>query len=180
MTSILRQILDFARRRGPNRSEQTLGALIERVRGLLAPLARRSGVQLEVMPSSTPVVARVDPAQIEQAVTNLVMNAVAASREGSEVVLAVDRVEARPPADKGSATAPRWCARLRVIDHGAGISPENLERVLEPFFTTKPVGEGTGLGLSVTQGIVQEHDGWIDIESRLGVGSTFSLFIPID
>ena len=63
-------------------------------------------------------------------------------------------------------------------DHGPGMPPEVLARVFEPFFTTKPIGEATGLGLSVTHGIVDEHGGWIEADSAPGRGSRFSMFLP--
>jgi signal transduction histidine kinase len=72
------------------------------------------------------------------------------------------------------------CAIIEVADTGAGITPQNLERIFEPFFTTKGVGEGTGLGLSVTHGIVEDHGGWMSAESELGKGTRFRLFLPVD
>jgi len=67
---------------------------------------------------------------------------------------------------------------VRVRDRGEGIAPENLAHVFEPFFTTKDVGTGTGLGLSVTYGIVSDHGGWMTVESQPGMGTTFALFLP--
>ncbi|HEY0170368.1 MAG TPA: ATP-binding protein [Pyrinomonadaceae bacterium] len=69
---------------------------------------------------------------------------------------------------------------VRVRDTGCGIAPENLSRIFDPFFTTKPVGEGTGLGLSVTYGIIERHGGTIEVESRLGEGTVFTVTIPVD
>jgi signal transduction histidine kinase len=68
--------------------------------------------------------------------------------------------------------------RLYVNDQGAGMAPEVVERAFEPFFTTKGIGEGTGLGLSIAQGIVRDHGGWIDVESEVGKGSRFSIWLP--
>jgi two-component system, NtrC family, sensor kinase len=73
---------------------------------------------------------------------------------------------------------PGTYVRLAVEDAGKGIDPAVLPRVFEPFFTTKDVGEGTGLGLSVSYGIIREHGGWIEVESKVGVGSRFSVFLP--
>ena len=70
-------------------------------------------------------------------------------------------------------------ARLSVTDTGSGIAPENLRRVFEPFFTTKEVGKGTGLGLASVYGIVQQHRGWVTVESQLGQGSTFYVYLPL-
>ena len=88
---------------------------------------------------------------------------------------------ARPPvslADGRGSGADTDAFQIDVQDHGAGMSPDILARVFEPFFTTKPVGESTGLGLSVTQDIVDEHGGWIEAESEPGRGSRFAMVLP--
>ena len=68
---------------------------------------------------------------------------------------------------------------ITIGDHGTGMGEDTLERVFEPFFTTKDVGEGTGLGLAVAYGIVQEHGGFITVESKLGEGSRFEVYLPL-
>jgi signal transduction histidine kinase len=78
-----------------------------------------------------------------------------------------------------STTGSQRCAVIEVVDTGVGIPSENLERVFEPFFTTKGVGEGTGLGLSVTHGIVEGHGGWMTAKSTVGEGTTFTIYLPI-
>ena len=69
---------------------------------------------------------------------------------------------------------------MRISDTGEGIQPEHLDRIFEPFFTTRPVGQGTGLGLSVSLGIVQVHGGRIEVESEIGQGATFTVWLPVD
>jgi two-component system NtrC family sensor kinase len=83
---------------------------------------------------------------------------------------------ATPPPEIGGPAA--IYLRLDVEDDGAGIAAENLSRIFEPFFTTKDVGEGTGLGLAVSYGILRDHDGWINVSSTLGKGTTFTVFLP--
>ena len=83
---------------------------------------------------------------------------------------------ALPPVELGGPEA-EW-VRMDVMDEGEGISPETLPRVFEPFFTTKDVGEGTGLGLSVSYGLIRDHGGWISVSSEPGRGSCFSIFLP--
>ncbi|MGH7439958.1 MAG: sensor histidine kinase, partial [Polyangiaceae bacterium] len=125
-----------------------------------------------------PHAAPVDAAQIEQALTNLVVNAVQATPAdpGGVVEVSVNVERAVPPPDHTGAEG-EWVA-VRVRDRGEGIAPEHLAHVFEPFFTTKDVGTGTGLGLSVTYGIVNDHGGWMTVESQPGIGTTFALFLP--
>jgi signal transduction histidine kinase len=120
--------------------------------------------------------ARVDLEQMTQVVMNLVMNAVHASSPGGAISIKLDRARAVPPAEDGRGELA--CTRIAVRDEGAGIPPEALPHIFEPFFTTKDIGEGTGLGLSVAYGIVKDHGGWIDVVSRAGKGSAFTVWLP--
>jgi two-component system, NtrC family, sensor kinase len=178
MTRIIRQLLEFARRRGPRKERHDLSSVAGHGLDLLRPLAERQRVSLVLSATATRVEALVDAAQIEQALTNLVVNAVQAMPNGGRVEVDVRRERARPPADHGGPEG-EWIA-VRVHDHGEGIPPEILQHVFEPFFTTKDVGTGTGLGLSVAYGIAQDHGGWIAADSSPGQGSTFALFLPVD
>jgi two-component system, NtrC family, sensor kinase len=176
MTDILRQLLDFARRRPAQKTPTRLRGLVQQSVDLLQAMARKRGVSLELSAGAEPTVAA-DPAQLQQALANLIVNAVDAMPLGGPVTVSVAHELARAPADAGSAEIE--CARIDVADTGEGIRPEALPHIFEPFFTTKEVGEGTGLGLSVTYGIVQEHKGWIEVQSVPGRGSRFSIFLPL-
>jgi signal transduction histidine kinase len=176
VTSIVRQLLDFARRRVPKRAEAELRDVSERAASLLSTLAKKSNVRVVVDPTSEPVRANIDTAQIEQAVTNLVINAVHAMPKGGTVTVATRNTRAAPPSAPES---ERNCAVIEISDEGAGIPVEHLGRIFEPFFTTKGVGEGTGLGLSVTHGIIEDHEGWMTASSEVGKGSTFTLYLPV-
>jgi signal transduction histidine kinase len=175
VTKIVRQLLDFARRRAPQRAETDVRDLAERTANLLAPLAKKTNVGIEVEKGAA-VLAKVDAAQIEQALTNLVMNGVQAMPEGGTLSIQVRTEEAASPERPD---APKSCAVIVVKDNGIGISEENLARISEPFFTTKGVGVGTGLGLSVTHGFLQDHGGWMTAESSLGKGTTFTVYLPV-
>lgn len=166
VSKIVRQLLDFARRRTPNLARHDIVAIAKHSRELLAALAQKRRVKLELVTPESPVYAFVDRGQIEQVVTNLVVNAIHASTEGATVTLAVEETEAG--------------CKIVVVDRGEGISPANLERIYEPFFTTKDVGEGTGLGLPVAHGIVEDHGGTIEVTSDPGRGSTFAVLLPRD
>jgi two-component system, NtrC family, sensor kinase len=169
MAKIIRQLLDFARVRQPKRVRHDLRSVAEEAVHLVSPLADKRGVSLVVEGGSLP--ADVDAGQLLQAVTNLVVNALHASEPGQTVRIELE-LETAP--DGG----PR--ALLRVVDQGHGIAPDALDSIFEPFYTTKPVGEGTGLGLSVSEGIAREHGGLIEVESAPGIGSTFTLVIPVE
>jgi signal transduction histidine kinase len=93
-----------------------------------------------------------------------------------EVRIRWDVQQATPP--PGIDAKPGEYVRIDVVDQGTGIPKEVLPRIFEPFFTTKQIGEGTGLGLSVTYGLIRDHGGWISVASEEGVGSTFSVFLP--
>ncbi|MCC6524002.1 MAG: HAMP domain-containing histidine kinase [Polyangiaceae bacterium] len=178
MAAIIRQLLDFARRRKPHLGPMELVPLVGRVCAMLEPMARKRGVALELRPSDRVRVAG-DAALVEQVVTNLCVNAVQASPSGSPVTLSVTRARVPPVARAGAGAAPPTeHACIEVQDRGTGMTPEVREHAFEPFFTTKEVGEGTGLGLSVSFGIVEEHGGWIEVDSEPGRGSTFRVWLP--
>lgn len=176
MAKIMRQLLDFARKRGLARTASDLRQTVQRVATFVEPIASKRDVSVDFDPPADEVVARVDPAQMEQVVTNLVMNAIQASPRSAHVTMTIGREMSASPND--GQPSPVRCAVIRVTDRGTGIAPTNLAQVFEPFFTTKEIGEGTGLGLSVAYGIVKDHGGWITVESTLGEGSTFSVCIP--
>jgi two-component system NtrC family sensor kinase len=175
MTSIIRQLLDFARRRTPRRTPEDLSKLVERTLTLLQPMAARRNV---VLASETPgpLSLEVDAGQLQQALTNLVVNGLQAMKRPGTLRVRLGRARALPPVELGGPEA-EW-VRVDVVDEGEGIAPEVLPRVFEPFFTTKDVGEGTGLGLSVSYGLIRDHGGWISVSSEPGSGSCFSIFLP--
>jgi signal transduction histidine kinase len=177
MTKIIRQLLDFARRRAAQKASRDLQPIAAQTIALLEPLAQKCGVVLRLDADGPSLRAEVDDGQLQQALTNLVINGIHAMPQGGELVVSIDRERARAPADQGGGDEAEW-VRVRVRDHGEGIPDDVREHVFEPFFTTKDVGEGTGLGLSVTYGIVQEHGGFIDVASEHGEGSTFSMYFP--
>ena len=178
MTKIIRQLLDFARRRGPQKASTDLRQLLQQTVGMTQALAAKKKVRLTLAVGEEPAGAAVDPAQLQQVLTNLIMNGIQAMPGGGVLTVGLVRTRAHPPADQEGAEASWY--RVWVADEGVGIAPENVAHVFEPFFTTKGVGEGTGLGLSVAYGIVQEHGGWMDVESEPGRGSCFSVYLRDD
>jgi signal transduction histidine kinase len=180
MTQIIRQLLDFARRRKAHPVQTDLRRLCGVSISLLRSIADRRGVQLMEDPPDPAGMdlgsTLADEGQIQQALTNVLVNAIQATPRGGEVHVQVRLQEVTPPPDHGG---PRGAyLGLCVRDSGAGMSEEVLARACEPFFTTKEVGEGTGLGLSVAYGIVREHGGFLQLRSRPGEGSEVTLFLP--
>jgi signal transduction histidine kinase len=184
VATTIRQLLDFARRRGPQHARVNLHDLARRVLDLLRPLAAKRQVELELLPLRAPPIAAVDATQIEQALSNLIMNAVQAvtNRAGERGLVRVGiEVAMKAPPDAAAEPDSEHIA-LSVEDNGVGIAPENLARIFEPFFTTQRAGHGTGLGLSITNEIVRDHRGWIEVESEteseIGRGTRFTVFLP--
>ena len=176
ITHIVKQLLEFARRSEPRASRVNLGDLLERTVSLLRSAREDDEVLLTWTPPDEPLEVLADAGQLQQVISNLVVNAFQAMGHAGTVAvtLARDR-RARP----GSGEPPRPVARVEVQDDGPGIAPEYLPHIFEPFFTTKEVGQGTGLGLSVSYGIVEEHDGWIEVASPPGQGARFGVFLPL-
>jgi len=134
-------------------------------------------LQTRYAPEGSPVQA--DPGMIEQVLLNLVVNARDAMPEGGQISIETSRVlidEAR--ASQRPNERPGDFIRLSVRDTGSGIAPDHLPRIFEPFFTTKEVGKGTGLGLATVFGIVEQHQGWVEVESEIGRGTVFHIFLP--
>jgi CheY-like chemotaxis protein len=141
-------------------------------------LGRIIGEQISLVehyaPGGAPVHA--DPSMLEQVLLNLAVNARDAMPAGGELSVRTEVVTG--PEELGSA-APRGGVLLTVSDTGTGIAPEHQPHLFEPFFTTKGVGKGTGLGLAVVFGIVEQHGGRIDVRSAPGKGTTFRIWLPL-
>jgi signal transduction histidine kinase len=179
ISKIIRQLLDFARRRPAQKGRVDLVTIVHKTLALLEPMALKRGVSTKVkLPPSGSMPADIDVGQIEQSLTNLVVNAIQATGRGGAIEVTLGRGHAAPPAGHGVAEGE--FITVAVADNGAGMDGETVKHVFEPFFTTKDVGEGTGLGLPVAYGLVRDHGGWIGVESTLGEGSRFTIFLPVN
>jgi len=121
-----------------------------------------------------------DPTQVHQVVMNLCANAAQAMKSSGTLTVTLAQVELHEPRCMTSVLASGNYIALSVRDTGSGIAPELLDRIFDPFFTTKEVGVGTGLGLSLVHGIVTDLGGGICVDSRIGEGSTFHVYVPWD
>jgi two-component system, NtrC family, sensor kinase len=162
--TITNGLLDFSRTRASDHVTIDLGDVIASAVRLLSHQKRRSAVEfkLDIAEDLLPVSG--DPGQLQQAVIALATNALDAM-----VLSGILTITASNQADK---------VVVEVIDNGVGIQPENLPKIFEPFFTTKEIGKGTGLGLAVCYGILTEHGGTLDVQSSVGIGTTFTITLP--
>jgi signal transduction histidine kinase len=177
MTQIIKQLLGFARRRQPQQKQESLRAIALRTLALLRHMAEKAGITFAPLDSAPDPVVEVDGSMIEQALTNLVVNAIQAMPTGGTISVRLGADVITPPADIEGPVAEY--AYVCVEDQGVGMTSEQMTHAFEPFFTTKDVGEGTGLGLSVAYGIVRDHGGWIGVASEIGKGSRFSIYLPL-
>jgi signal transduction histidine kinase len=166
--SVVRRLLDFARQGDSARARADINEIVEDVLALMTHFIHTSGVQLEVhLGQGLPWIS-LDRNQIKQVLLNLLHNALHAMPTGGHLVVRTE-VQKRAGGD--------WIV-IHVADNGTGMDPHELERIFEPFYTTRAESGGTGLGLSVTYGIVSEHGGTIEVKSQRGGGSTFSVWLP--
>ncbi len=166
---VVRRLLDFARQGEQIRVRTDLGEILEAVLALMTHFIQTSGVQLEaVLAKDLPWIS-VDSNQMKQVFLNLLHNALDAMPAGGKLRITT---ATRLRNDR------KWVV-AEIADNGIGIDPQDIDRIFEPFFTTRGSRGGTGLGLSVSYGIVADHGGTIDVESLPGAGSVFSVWLPI-
>lgn len=176
--ALTRQLLTFSRKEAmqcrPVEVRELVQSLVKMVRRLLP---EDVAIRLELDPVLPSLHA--DPGMIEQVLLNLCINARDAMPHGGTLTLrATTRRIDRPQLGRPDLPGGLYL-ELRVIDTGEGIKAELLQRIFEPFFTTKDIGRGTGLGLSTAYGIIHQHAGWLEVESTVGVGSDFRIYLPV-
>jgi two-component system cell cycle sensor histidine kinase/response regulator CckA len=173
-----RQLLFFSSGRPVDRCPLDLNEVVEMVSILLRRLIG-DNIALELALAPQPLCALADAGMMEQVLINLAVNARDAMPRGGRLVVATRSIQLRKCdlLGKPQRRAGQF-ACIEVRDTGCGIAPTDLPRIFEPFFTTKGPGKGTGLDLATTVGIIKQHQGWIEVESRLGTGSTFNIFLP--
>ena len=181
MASLTRQLLAFSRRQVLTPETVDLDASVAEMQPMLQRLIG-SDIEMHLERAPETKWVRVDPAQLLQVVMNLAINARDAMPGGGRLLV---RTETRRLSMAQAALMdefqlePGEYAVLSVSDSGVGIAPEDLPQIFEPFFTTKGIGEGTGLGLPTVHGIVTQSHGAIQVESTVGSGTTFTIFLPL-
>lgn len=176
---MVRQILVFNRMEEQKKESMILGTIVEEAIGLIKQTLPASVTFRETIKSRQPVMT--DPAKIHQLVMNLCINAFHALPNGEgEIHASIEDVRVtESDAVIRPAIAPGGYAKLTIRDTGCGMSADVMERIFEPYFTTKTSEQGTGLGLSIVRGIVENHEGHIRVQSEPGRGTTFEIFLPV-
>ncbi len=176
--NLTRQLLLFSRQQHMQPRKLKLKDAVENIIKLLQRTLGEQ-IQLQFKSSAENLVIYADPGMIDQILLNLAVNARDAMPKGGQIVIETSAVEfddvTAKQFDQGR---PGSFVCLGITDTGCGIPPEILPRIFEPFFTTKEVGKGTGLGLATVFGIVQQHKGWISIDSEINRGTTFRVYLP--
>jgi len=162
-SKLIRNLLDFARQSEPSLTEVNINEVVDRAFSLVGHQADLQNIEVikEFSPSLPTVMADYD--QLQQVCANLILNAIQAMPEGGRLTLRTSAGDSQ--------------LKMEVQDTGCGISQENMRKLFTPFFSTKGKGKGVGLGLPVAYGIIQRHQGKIEVESEEGKGTTFTIYL---
>jgi two-component system cell cycle sensor histidine kinase/response regulator CckA len=179
MAKLIRQMLAFSRKQVMQRKALDLSATLVHTLDMLdGLLGEQVALRLEVAPQLPPIMA--DPEMFQQMVLNLVVNARDAMNSGGQ--LTIRAIEVNFGAGDIPSQSERKAGRfvcLSVTDTGSGMDNAIIQHLFEPFFTTKEVGKGSGLGLATVYGMVNQHEGWIEVQSKVGQGTTVELYFPV-
>lgn len=177
---LTRKLLAYSRRQHLERRTIHLNQHTEEIMRLLERVIGEN-VEITVNFERDLPTVYADPAQIEQVVMNLSINARDAMPEGGHLIIETCSLELdQEYCTRFPYVQPGRYVRMKVSDTGTGMDAETIQHIFEPFYTTKDQGKGTGLGLSMVYGIVKQHDGHIHVESEVGKGTTFEMFLPVD
>ncbi len=168
LENVLQNVLLFSRRDAHQREELNLSDMIESALTMYEDICRDKSIEIERRPGVTPPVLA-NKEQVLQALENLMSNAIDAMPRGGVLTVSTEKEQVGDQA----------YIALKIKDNGQGIPEENIDRIFEPFFTTKLLMKGTGLGLSITKKVIEDHGGFIRVNSGVGVGTTFSLYFPM-
>jgi two-component system NtrC family sensor kinase len=167
ITKLIQQLMDFARDTQPSFELTDIHPLIENTLTLTRHQLKKYSILLDAKLNSSIPKIIADPNQLQQVFLNIIINAIHAMPRGGTLSI------------EASLDHDNEAVQVLVRDTGCGISKANLKNVFDPFFTTKEVGQGTGLGLAVSHRIIENHNGRIDVESRLNHGTCFKITLPL-
>ena len=165
-SEVVRNLLDFSRTEAPALKKLEVEEVIQKTVSLIRNQLMIVGVKLELnIPEDIPPI-RGNLHNLEQVFLNLLLNAIQAMPDGGKITIEVRSTE-------------DGYVAIDVSDTGVGIKPDALEKIFDPFYTTKPAGRGTGLGLSIVYGIIKKHGGYVEVKSEVNVGTTFTVYLPV-
>ena len=176
--TIIRRLLDFAREKTPEKKFTDLNQVIEDTARIIERPASFRDVEIAMDLDRNLPPVWVDADLIKQVIMNMLVNAQHAIENEGNITVRSRRFPQPKSSEPGMEPVPM--VEISIIDTGCGIPEKNLKRIFDPFFTSKEVGKGTGLGLSVSHGIVRAHSGAIEVESTVGKGSTFRIYLPLE
>jgi len=173
ITKIIQQLLGFVRRKKSEWRDLDLRTILENTLDLLDQQIQKQSVSVvkDMRDNLSPVIG--NPDQLQQVFLNLILNAIQSMPDGGRLCLSASM---KKISKEGLEEGRRPYVEVCVEDTGVGMKKEVIQQIFDPFFTTKDTG--TGLGLMVTQGIVQDHEGWIEVQSEVGKGSVFKVYLP--
>lgn len=176
--NLTRQLLAFSRKQVIELQPVKVSTLFDQL-GRLLPRLIGEQIQVEFScPAELPPI-HADPCSVEQIIMNLAVNARDAMPQGGQLRFSAAAVRVPAGRAETNAQASAGFVCLTVKDTGCGMDESTKTRIFEPFFTTKPAGKGTGMGLATVYGIVKQHKGWIELDSAVGVGTTFRVYLPV-
>jgi signal transduction histidine kinase len=176
---IIRGLLDFARQPESEKKLTDINKIVKDTLLLIEHQASMKNVKILTELNEQLPMITVDSNQIQEVFMNIILNALDAMPDGGLLTISSDSLPSFGGAGVGSIVDGRYI-EIKFTDTGCGIPEENLNKLFDPFFTTKKVGEGTGLGLFVSHGIIEEHNGTIEVQSEIGKGSTFVVKLPVE
>jgi signal transduction histidine kinase len=177
ITKIIRQVLDASRKSRPSLTEVDVARVVREALSFVEELLKRQNIEVVVHSAADVQPIPGDPDEIQQVCLNLVMNAIQAMRDGGTLTIDLEQVVRRKEGLALSPPSPYLM--LQISDTGSGIPVADRDKIFEAFFTTKEVGQGSGLGLAVSKGIIKDHEGWIEVDDAPKGGAVLRVFLPV-
>ena len=170
---IVKGLLDFSRQTSLDREPAEVNHLVKSAVTLMENQALVKGIRIVFEPGQDIPMLTLDRSQMQGVLLNIILNALDATQPGGEIRISTNFISSVIDMNQKG-------VEIAITDTGSGIQPDHLDQLFDPFFTTKEVGQGTGLGLAVSLGVVQRHGGTIRVQSEVGKGSTFCIWLPLD